>query len=129
MSFFLQALHGSHTSNMRHAGDFGNILADTDGIAIVDIIVNSESTLFGENSLIGRTLVIHSDEDDLGLIFGDEDSQSTGNAGSRLACGIINQPGALSQWDLTLIIIIVLAVVIVLLLIFITCLIIYCCRK
>ena len=78
-----QALHGSRTSTVRHAGDFGNILADANGVSDFDfeVIGSGASNLFGDNTLIGRSLVIHELED----VF----SQPTGAAGSRLACGIL----------------------------------------
>ena len=82
MNFF-QKQHGGRTSEIRHAGDFGSIVAGANGVATLDfeIAASSSSTLFGENTLIGRSLVIHELEDDFG--------QPTGNAGSRLACGIL----------------------------------------
>ena len=42
----------------------------------------------GDRSIIGRTMVIHADVDDLGK-GGHELSKTTGNAGGRLACGVI----------------------------------------
>ena len=42
-------------------------------------------TLKGKNTLIGRAVVLHAGEDDLGL-GGDEGSWKTGNAGERIAC-------------------------------------------
>ena len=45
-------------------------------------------SLSGERSVIGRTMVIHADVDDLG-VGGHELSKTTGNAGGRLACGVI----------------------------------------
>lgn len=45
-------------------------------------------SLFGENSVLGRSMVVHAKEDDLGR-GGDEESKKTGNSGKRLACGVI----------------------------------------
>ena len=44
--------------------------------------------IYGENSVIGRSFVVHADVDDLGD-GGHELSPTTGNAGARLACGTI----------------------------------------
>lgn len=65
----------------------GNILADTRGVALVNIEDNFIS-LTGSNSIIGRAVVVHEEEDDLGL-GGKPDSKTTGHAGGRLGCGII----------------------------------------
>jgi Cu-Zn family superoxide dismutase len=45
-------------------------------------------TLYGENSILGRSVVLHEKEDDLGL-GGNPDSKKTGNSGKRIACSII----------------------------------------
>ena len=74
---------------MRHVGDLGNIEAGSDGTAMVDIeddviTLNADS----DNNVLGRAIVVHGEEDDLG-ICGDMGSITTGNAGARVACGLI----------------------------------------
>jgi len=71
----------------RHAGDLGNVTADDSGKAAI-CITDAQVTLVGPQSVIGRTVVIHADVDDLGK-GGHELSSTTGNAGGRLACGVI----------------------------------------
>ena len=48
--------------------------------------------LYGENSVIGKSFVTHSNVDDLGK-GGNEESSKTGNAGVRIACGVIGLSG------------------------------------
>ncbi|KAF8945146.1 Superoxide dismutase [Cu-Zn] [Haplosporangium gracile] len=79
--------HGAPTASVRHAGDLGNITTDASGKATFDG-TDSQLKLIGPHSIIGRTVVAHEGEDDLGL-GGHELSPSTGNAGGRLACGVI----------------------------------------
>uniref|UniRef100_Q9TS96 Thymus HYPOCHOLESTEROLEMIC factor (TPHF) (Superoxide dismutase) (SOD) (Fragments) n=1 Tax=Bos taurus TaxID=9913 RepID=Q9TS96_BOVIN len=74
--------HGGPKDEERHVGDLGNVTADKNGVAIVDI-VDPLISLSGEYSIIGRTMVVHEKPDDLGR------GGNTGNAGSRLACGVI----------------------------------------
>lgn len=68
-------------------GDLGNIEADDNGVAKVNI-TDKLIALSGTNNIIGRAIVIHADPDDLGL-GGFDDSKTTGHAGLRVACGII----------------------------------------
>ena len=70
-----------------HVGDLENVTADENGVAKFSIVA-SRVDLMGERSVIGRGIVIHEDEDDLGK-GGDAESLKTGNAGERLACGVI----------------------------------------
>ena len=78
--------HGGPDSKERHVGDLGNIKS-VNG-TINKIIRDKLIRLRGKYSVIGRSVVIHSDKDDLGL-GGDADSLKTGNAGKRIACGVI----------------------------------------
>jgi len=70
-----------------HVGDLGNITADGSGVAKFTIRADRVD-LLGDRSVVGRGIVVHSDKDDLGK-GGDEESLKTGNAGDRLACGVI----------------------------------------
>jgi len=79
--------HGGPTDAERHAGDLGNVTAGGDGVAKVDA-KDSNISLSGPTSIVGRTMVVHADPDDLGK-GGHELSKTTGNAGARVACGVI----------------------------------------
>ncbi|XP_063921602.1 superoxide dismutase [Cu-Zn]-like isoform X2 [Zophobas morio] len=79
--------HGAPADENRHVGDLGNIVADDKSVATVDIL-DKVIALDGDNCIIGRALVIHAGEDDLGL-GGFDDSKTTGHAGARLVCGVV----------------------------------------
>ena len=49
--------HGGPSDDDRHAGDLGNVIAGSDGVAIVDI-VDREIPLDGPYSVIGRSVVV-----------------------------------------------------------------------
>ena len=70
-----------------HAGDLGNVVADKNGIAKIGIVLKRVD-LHGDRNILGRAIVVHADEDDLGK-GGDQESLKTGNAGDRLGCGVI----------------------------------------
>jgi Cu-Zn family superoxide dismutase len=67
-----------------HAGDLGNIKTDEKGECNMSIKTNK----FTIDEILGRSIIIHQDEDDLGLgTF--NDSKTTGHSGSRIACSVI----------------------------------------
>lgn len=84
----LKQEHGAPDAAVRHVGDLGNIEATSDGGVTKVNIQDSQISLTGPNGIIGRTLVVHADPDDLG-VGGHELSKTTGNAGARIACGVI----------------------------------------
>jgi len=80
-------VHGGPKDLERHVGDLGNVVANADGVASFsgeDHLVQ----LTGPYSVIGRSVVVHADPDDLGK-GGFPDSGTTGHAGARVACGVI----------------------------------------
>lgn len=82
-----QLSHGAPSAAQRHVGDLGNVVANQDGVAsgrMLDSLVK----LSGPTSVVGRSMIVHTDRDDLGL-GGHALSGTTGNAGSRVACGAI----------------------------------------
>lgn len=64
----------------RHAGDFGNLKADDQGNAKYSLIVDNIS-IEGDHSILGRAVIIHEKADTGG--------QPTGDAGARIAQGVI----------------------------------------
>ena len=75
--------HGGRTGTRRHRGDLGNVTARSDGTC--DDVFQADICI---HEMVGRMLVIHADEDDLGEGDADE-SLRTGNAGARIACSVI----------------------------------------
>lgn len=75
--------HGGPDSSIdqRHIGDLGNLEANKEGIAQYNR-VDSVISLKGEHSIIGKSVIVHADPDDL-------KTQPTGNAGKKIGCGEI----------------------------------------
>jgi Cu-Zn family superoxide dismutase len=73
--------HSSPDSPKRHVGDLGNVTASASGNVTYDLD-DQHLSFHGANSIIGRGLVVHEKADDL-------KTQPTGNAGGRLAVGVI----------------------------------------
>jgi len=79
--------HGAPSDEIRHVGDLGNFKTDGQGNgkgSVSDTLIK----LIGEQSVLGRTIVVHAGTDDLGR-GGHAESKKTGNAGARPACGVI----------------------------------------
>jgi Cu-Zn family superoxide dismutase len=72
--------HGAPDASERHAGDLGNIEADASGKAHLEWN-DKVMKLSGADSIVGHAVIVHEKADDF--------SQPTGNAGGRLACGVI----------------------------------------
>jgi Cu-Zn family superoxide dismutase len=83
--------HAAREAAVRHVGDLGNIEANADGIATIDFY-DDKLEFVGMNSIIGKAFIVHADEDDL-------TSQPSGNAGARIACGVVEnrQPVGVPQ--------------------------------
>lgn len=74
--------HGQAGTPERHAGDLPSLKAGKDGRAKIDATVDGISIGKGPGDIVGRGLIIHADPDDY-------KTQPTGNAGARIACGVI----------------------------------------
>lgn len=73
--------HGLPGSAQRHAGDLGNLEADNGGKAHLEITLDNISVAGTKNPIVGRGVIVHAKVDDGG--------QPVGNAGARIACGVI----------------------------------------
>lgn len=78
--------HGLPNNPERHAGDLGNLKADSRGDVMKEITVDNITINGTKNPILGRGLIIHAETDDGG--------QPTGNAGGRIAQGVIGVPKA-----------------------------------
>jgi len=73
--------HGLPDHSQRHAGDLGNIRSDAQGRAHYQVTLTDITIAGLRNPILGRAVVVHEKPDD--------GSQPVGNAGPRLAVGVI----------------------------------------
>lgn len=73
--------HGLPNGGERHAGDMGNLTSDENGEVHTRLVVDTMSLDGSAPSPVGRAVIVHADPDDGG--------QPTGNAGARIACGVV----------------------------------------
>lgn len=75
--------HGGPGSAPKHLGDLPNVTADSQGVARVQTVVSGASLDDGgTHDLAGRAVVLHEKADDYV-------SQPAGDAGGRIACGVV----------------------------------------
>ena len=80
--------HGAPNESPSHAGDFGNVRADANDRVSVTYLMHNVTLGDDANSILGKAIVLHANRDDL-------TSQPTGDAGGRIACGVIRLDGAM----------------------------------
>lgn len=74
--------HGALGSGPHHAGDMPNLKADAAGEADVRVHLTGVTVGGGGADILGKGVIVHANADDY-------QSQPAGNAGARLACGVI----------------------------------------
>jgi Cu-Zn family superoxide dismutase len=75
--------HGKTDAGAHHAGDMNNITTDAEGVAKIDVHLTGVTLGGGAvNDIANRALIVHAAPDDYA-------SQPAGNAGARVACGVI----------------------------------------
>lgn len=77
--------HGKRGSGPCHKGDIGNMVVDSEGKGTYKLVVEGWS-IGGPDStnVVGKAVIVHEKADDF-------TSQPAGNAGARIACGVIQQ--------------------------------------
>jgi len=79
--------HGKRGENEYHAGDIDNLTVGEDGKGNLEMVVEGWSIGDGQDSdILNKAVIIHADADDF-------TSQPSGAAGSRVACGVIQEAG------------------------------------
>jgi Cu-Zn family superoxide dismutase len=75
--------HGGPYDPVKHSGDLGNINFNDQGVAKVSFTVGDISvTRDKADGIVGKAVIVHADRDDF-------KTDPTGNAGGRVACGVI----------------------------------------
>ena len=80
----MSAIHGKWGDQKHHSGDIGNLQADASGNASLTFetdqwCIGCESKM---KNIVNRSIIIHASADDF-------ESQPSGAAGARVACGVI----------------------------------------
>jgi Cu-Zn family superoxide dismutase len=75
--------HGAPSADPHHAGDFGNVTADAAGVVDAKFNTRSITVAPGANTVVGHAVILHANPDDLA-------TQPSGNAGPRIACGVVS---------------------------------------
>ncbi len=75
--------HAAPDAVSHHSGDFGNVTADDKGEVHTTFVTHSITVAPGTTSVVGHTVVLHASPDDL-------TTQPSGNAGARIACGVVS---------------------------------------
>lgn len=86
-----EEIHGGPAAERKHSGDLGNLVANDKGVAKTEVVVETKN----KSSLrhyIGRAVIIHAKADDY-------TSQPSGDAGDRIACGVISRKSSGSSED------------------------------
>jgi Cu-Zn family superoxide dismutase len=76
--------HGNPSARDHHAGDMPMLVADSYGEANVTAELDGASVGSGAGDVVGKAVIVHKDPDDF-------TTQPTGNAGARVACGVIRK--------------------------------------
>jgi Cu-Zn family superoxide dismutase len=74
--------HGGPDSSQVHAGDLGNLKADANGNAHLEITSKLITLGEGANSVVSKSVIVHAGPDDL-------KTDPSGNSGGRIAGGVI----------------------------------------
>lgn len=76
--------HAAPDVDPHHAGDFGNVEADASGNVRLSFNTRSVTVEDGPATAVGHAIILHANRDDL-------TTQPTGNAGARIACGVVTR--------------------------------------
>ncbi len=75
--------HGGPYDPVKHAGDLGNLVFNAEGVAKINFTVGDISVSKDKpDGIVGRAVIVHAVNDDF-------KTDPTGNAGGRVACGVI----------------------------------------
>jgi len=81
----LNKMHGRWGSESYHLGDIGNLTVDDTGKGTLTFTTDEWAIgTGGANDVVGKAIVVHASQDDFM-------TQPGGNAGDRIACGVIQK--------------------------------------